>query len=57
VHRGKGEGAPVGENRRCSPTTSHAPLLGQHSVEVLAEAGYTGAEIERLLADGVTATA
>jgi crotonobetainyl-CoA:carnitine CoA-transferase CaiB-like acyl-CoA transferase len=36
---------------------SHAPLLGQHSVEVLAEAGYTEAEIERLLADGVTATA
>jgi len=32
-----------------------APHLGEHSVEVLREAGYTGAEIDRLLAAGITA--
>jgi crotonobetainyl-CoA:carnitine CoA-transferase CaiB-like acyl-CoA transferase len=32
-----------------------APQLGQHSVEVLVEAGYSAAEIARLIADGVTA--
>ena len=31
-----------------------APKLGQHSVEVLREAGYTQEEIERLIGDGVT---
>jgi crotonobetainyl-CoA:carnitine CoA-transferase CaiB-like acyl-CoA transferase len=29
-----------------------APLYGQHTREVLAEAGYTSAEIERLIAAG-----
>jgi crotonobetainyl-CoA:carnitine CoA-transferase CaiB-like acyl-CoA transferase len=33
------------------------PLLGQHSAEVLAEAGYSEAEIAELVADGVVATA
>lgn len=33
----------------------HAPLLGEHSVEVLREVGYADGEIDRLLADGVTA--
>jgi crotonobetainyl-CoA:carnitine CoA-transferase CaiB-like acyl-CoA transferase len=32
----------------------HAPLLGEHSAEVLAEIGYTSAEIDRLVAEGVT---
>ncbi len=31
-----------------------APKLGQHSVEILREAGYTQTEIDQLLADGVT---
>jgi len=35
----------------------HAPLLGEHSVEVLREAGITGQHIESMLANGVTLTA
>ncbi|HTO46243.1 MAG TPA: CoA transferase [Burkholderiales bacterium] len=31
-----------------------APKLGQHSVEILREAGYSEAEVERLVAGGVT---
>ena len=34
----------------------HAPRLGQDSAEVLAEAGYSGEDIEALLRQGVTAT-
>lgn len=33
----------------------HAPRLGEHSAEVLAELGYTDDEIARLVANGVTA--
>jgi crotonobetainyl-CoA:carnitine CoA-transferase CaiB-like acyl-CoA transferase len=32
----------------------HAPNLGEHSRELLAEAGYTPAEVEALLTDGVS---
>jgi len=32
----------------------HAPLLGEHSAEVLAEAGYSAAQIEALVAQGAT---
>ena len=35
----------------------HAPRLGEHSAEVLAEAGYSAAEIEAMVRDGITATA
>jgi crotonobetainyl-CoA:carnitine CoA-transferase CaiB-like acyl-CoA transferase len=34
---------------------SHAPQLGQHSVEVLLAAGYTQDEVEALVASGITA--
>lgn len=40
-----------GTRREWSP----APKLGQHSVEILREAGYTQPEIDELLAGGVTA--
>jgi crotonobetainyl-CoA:carnitine CoA-transferase CaiB-like acyl-CoA transferase len=33
-----------------------APHLGQHSVEVLLEAGYSAADIDRMIADGVTSS-
>ncbi|HLG12276.1 MAG TPA: CoA transferase [Dehalococcoidia bacterium] len=33
-----------------------APRLGEHSVEILREAGYTGADIEAMIASGVTRT-
>jgi crotonobetainyl-CoA:carnitine CoA-transferase CaiB-like acyl-CoA transferase len=33
-----------------------APRLGEHSIEVLREAGYTDAEIDVMIAAGVTAT-
>ena len=32
----------------------HAPRLGEHSAEVLAEAGYSAVEIEALVRDGIT---
>ena len=33
-----------------------APRLGEHSIEILREAGYADAEIERMIASGVTRT-
>ncbi|MFC7517560.1 CaiB/BaiF CoA transferase family protein [Herbaspirillum sp. GCM10030257] len=37
------------------PEVSPAPLLGQHSAEILAEAGYSEQQIQQLIAIGVTA--
>lgn len=39
-----------------SPAEIHrpAPRLGEHSIEILREAGYSAAEIEAMLADGTT---
>ena len=34
----------------------HAPMLGEHSEELLRELGYSAATIGELLADGVTRT-
>ncbi len=42
------------ENAAASPC--HAPRLGEHSVEVLQQAGYSGAEINALVAEGVVTT-
>ncbi len=36
--------------------TRHAPRLGEHSIEVLEEIGYSEAEIAHLIASGATAT-
>jgi len=33
-----------------------APRLGEHSIEILREAGYAGAEIETMIASGITRT-
>jgi crotonobetainyl-CoA:carnitine CoA-transferase CaiB-like acyl-CoA transferase len=35
----------------------HAPSLGEHNAEILAELGYTAQQIEELSSDGVTAAA
>jgi crotonobetainyl-CoA:carnitine CoA-transferase CaiB-like acyl-CoA transferase len=35
----------------------HAPRFGEHSAEVLREAGYSDAEIRQMIADGVTQAA
>jgi crotonobetainyl-CoA:carnitine CoA-transferase CaiB-like acyl-CoA transferase len=34
----------------------HAPLLGEHNVELLTEIGYSPAEIDDLIRQGVIAT-
>ena len=49
----RGIGAPVKFHGTPGPRATPAPLLGQHSFEVLQEAGYSVAELEALLAAGV----
>lgn len=47
---------PVGFSHARPSFQFGAPRLGQHSIELLKEAGYSDAEIEALLADGVTSS-
>ena len=46
--------APVRLGPRPQPLSAAAPSLGQHTAEVLADLGYSAAEIEALRAAGVT---
>jgi crotonobetainyl-CoA:carnitine CoA-transferase CaiB-like acyl-CoA transferase len=46
---------PVGFSSTPAGVTRHAPRLGEHSVEVLLTAGYSPAEVNALIAAGVTA--
>ncbi len=50
-------GAPVKFHGTPGGVRSGAPLIGQHSVEVLSEAGYSKEHIERLVSEGVLAIA
>jgi crotonobetainyl-CoA:carnitine CoA-transferase CaiB-like acyl-CoA transferase len=45
-------GTPVVMSRTPAPAPKPAPRLGEHSLEVLAEAGYAPSEIEALIASG-----
>jgi crotonobetainyl-CoA:carnitine CoA-transferase CaiB-like acyl-CoA transferase len=57
-HPSEGRMKSIGLPTRWSQTQARAsrpaPRLGEHSLEVLAEAGYTRSEIETLLSQGVT---
>lgn len=50
-------GHPVHYSSTAAEITRGAPLLGEHTVEVLAEHGYREAEIDRLIADGCAVAA
>jgi len=47
-------GMPTAWSLTPAASRGHAPLLGQHSVDVLREAGCAPDDIERMLAEGVT---
>ncbi len=49
----KALGCPVHFSATPPSVTRHAPMLGEHSREVLAEAGYSHAEIDAFVAEGV----
>ncbi|OGA03148.1 MAG: CoA-transferase [Betaproteobacteria bacterium RIFCSPLOWO2_02_64_14] len=53
IGRMKSLGIPVKSSGELLAIRRPAPLLGQHSVEILRRAGYAAAEIEALFADGV----
>jgi crotonobetainyl-CoA:carnitine CoA-transferase CaiB-like acyl-CoA transferase len=61
VHRQAGPTRALGPPLHFSETPTRidrpAPLLGEHTREVLAECGYSAAEIDAFIADGVVATA
>ncbi len=49
----KALGCPVHFSATPTSVTRHAPMLGEHTREVLAEAGYSDAEIDAFVAEGV----
>jgi len=49
-------GCPLHFSQTATRITRPAPLLGEHTRDVLREGGYTDAEIERLVRDGVVAS-
>jgi formyl-CoA transferase len=51
--RYRGVGTPIKLSRTPGGTRAEPPLFGEHSVEVLAECGYSAEEIAGLEADGV----
>lgn len=53
----RGIGVPTTWSETQATPSRPAPRLGEHSIEVLREAGYADADIDRLLADRVTADA
>jgi crotonobetainyl-CoA:carnitine CoA-transferase CaiB-like acyl-CoA transferase len=50
-------GCPIHFSATPTPASTPAPLLGQHTCELLREAGYGDAEIDGLMAEGVVAQA
>jgi len=50
-------GCPVHFSATPTSVGRPAPMLGEHTREVLGGAGYTDAEIDALVAEGVVATA
>ena len=54
--RFRGFREPVRFGGEPAPSVRAAPLFGQHARELLAEAGYAGAEVDALLASGAVAT-
>jgi formyl-CoA transferase len=50
-------GLPIKFSDTPGAVTRPAPLLGEHTYEVLSEAGYSRAEIDRFVADGVAVAA
>ncbi|MGZ9019248.1 MAG: CaiB/BaiF CoA transferase family protein, partial [Rhodoplanes sp.] len=51
--RTKALGSPLHFSRTASAVTRPAPMLGEHTREVLREVGYQDAEIDRFVAEGV----
>jgi crotonobetainyl-CoA:carnitine CoA-transferase CaiB-like acyl-CoA transferase len=54
--RVKSLGLPIKFSDTPGAITRPAPLLGEHSYEVLFEIGYTSFEIDKLIEDGVVVT-
>ena len=50
----KNTGIPIRLSKSPGTLRRHAPTLGEHSVELLSEIGYSDADIEALLANGIT---